>query len=279
MKKTILLFVLFALINISCDKKSTPPETTEIKPIEPEMILIDEDLTFTYMESVQKPVIDTSFVMTLEPYYIGKYEVMNQEFLQFILDNGYNNPDYWTDEGWKKKEENGWTRPLFWGDGIKYWSADSGSNLPDTPVRAISFYEAEAYCYWLNVKTGKHYALPTSAQWVRAARGPDPGRMYPWGDEWIVGNANYSFINYLGILLQVNSLPEGKSYDGCYHLIGNVFEYVIPFLIKKHNGKVMIFSSYHFFLFSENNQYTNYTYDHLSPYLRDWTCGFRICKN
>ena len=90
--KILLIPVILSLIFLisSCKKEPSKPDSYEIKPIEPEMILIDENLTFKYMESVQKPIIDTSFVMTLEPYYIGKYEVMNQEFLQFILDDGYN---------------------------------------------------------------------------------------------------------------------------------------------------------------------------------------------
>ena len=277
-KNKSILFLVFlsvvCIISFSCRNKPTPPEETEITPIEPEMILIDEDLTFTYLESRQK-YVDTSFVYSLEPYYIGKYEVMNQEFLQFILDDGYNNPVYWSENGWGKKEENGWTMPLFWGEGIKFWSADSSSNLPDTPVRAISFYEAEAYCKWLSVKTGKNYGMPTSAQWVRAARGPDPGRNYPWGDEWISGFANY-FWGY-SELNSVNSRPEGKSYDGCYHMIGNVCEYAIPILRNKHGSYIMLYSGYYYFLFSSVRDFMTYTYDRSLPYKRYEDSGFRIC--
>ena len=49
--------------------------------------------------------------VTLAAYAIGRYPVTNAEFTRFIEDDGYRNPDYWTEAGWKRKESDGWTQP------------------------------------------------------------------------------------------------------------------------------------------------------------------------
>lgn len=53
---------------------------------------------------------------------------------------------------------------------------------PKTPVVAVSWDEAVAYCNWLCRVTAKPYRLPTEAEWECAARGGLEGFLYPWGD-------------------------------------------------------------------------------------------------
>jgi formylglycine-generating enzyme required for sulfatase activity len=54
---------------------------------------------------------------------------------------------------------------------------------PEQPVVSVSWFEAMAYCKWLSAATGRHYRLPTEAEWERAARGGVDDTPYPWGDE------------------------------------------------------------------------------------------------
>jgi sulfatase modifying factor 1 len=62
-----------------------------------------------------------------------------------------------------------------------FWH-DANFNNPQQPVVAVSWFEAEQYCRWLSEVSGRRYRLPTEAEWERAARGGDEGRLFPWGD-------------------------------------------------------------------------------------------------
>jgi formylglycine-generating enzyme len=62
---------------------------------------------------------------------------------------------------------------------------------PKKPVVSVSWYEASKYCEWLSSVSGKHYRLPTEAEWERAARGGIEGLVYPWGDMGPEGVPDY----------------------------------------------------------------------------------------
>ena len=111
----------------------------------------------------------------LDVFYIGKYEVTNQEYKKFLDDCGYETLDYWTSDSYGQYGSN----PQFWESALHRGGGIAGNDL--FPVVGISRYEADAYCKWLSVKTGKTYRLPTEAEWEKTARGTD-GRTFPWGE-------------------------------------------------------------------------------------------------
>jgi formylglycine-generating enzyme required for sulfatase activity len=119
------------------------------------------------------------------------------------------------------------------------WFQDSatleGEGAPDHPVRDVSYDEAEAYAEW----AGKHVITEAEYEW--AARGPE-GRTYPWGNDWVEGiddagnriiekRCNWADLNvrskttFEPTTLPVADLPEGRSWCGAYHLLGNVAEW------------------------------------------------------
>jgi len=91
----------------------------------------------------------------VDSFELAAYQVTNAEYQCFLGATNASAPPCWTD-------------PNF--------------NHPKMPVVAVSWNEAVAYCNWLSGAIGKHYRLPTEAEWECAARGGAEGSAYPWGD-------------------------------------------------------------------------------------------------
>jgi ergothioneine biosynthesis protein EgtB len=101
-------------------------------------------------------------------FTIDRYKVTNAQFARFVAEGGYSHRALWSDSDWEWKSRNQIAHPVFWlphRDGWRYRAMFDEIPLPmDWPVY-VSHAEASAYCRWL----GK--ALPTEAQWQRAASG------------------------------------------------------------------------------------------------------------
>jgi formylglycine-generating enzyme len=101
----------------------------------------------------------------VEAFELGACQVTNAEYEKFIAATGQRKPLHWKD-------------PLF--------------SHPEQPIVAPSWFDAVAYCGWLSAGTGKHYRLPSEAEWERAARGGLEGKLYPWGDAPLESLLNYA---------------------------------------------------------------------------------------
>lgn len=105
-------------------------------------------------------------------FAIDKYKVTNAQYLGFVDDAGYARREFWSDADWAWKEANAIRHPAFWLRQDDHWqwrSMFEAIALPlDWPVY-VSHAEASAYARWAM------RALPTEAQWQRAAFGADGG--------------------------------------------------------------------------------------------------------
>ena len=148
----------------------------------------------------------------LEAYSIDRYPVTCRQYRDFMESGGYQNPDWWSADGWKWLQSAKVDRPL-------YWSENPAFN--NHPVCGVSWYEAEAYCNF----TGKR--LPSEAEWEKAASWDAANqtyRIYPWGEE----QPNSSLCNHGNNIAKtspVDAFPKGASAAGCYDMLGNVWEW------------------------------------------------------
>jgi serine/threonine-protein kinase len=137
-------------------------------------------------------------------FWIDQFPVTNAAFQAFINDGGYQQRQYWSNDGWRWLTVNG----------IKGPGDYPGFTTADQPRVGVSWYEADAYAHW---RGGR---LPTEAEWEYAARGAQAAR-YPWGAAWEDGKANVKSKR----TTPVNAYAENVSWAKVYDLAGNVWEW------------------------------------------------------
>ena len=149
----------------------------------------------------QKP----QHVVSLPEFWMGKYTVTVAQYAMFAKTTGYP------------------TRPV---------QLAELANNPDFPVVNVTWYDAQAFCRWVDaalpqkggVLGGWQARLPSEAEWEKAARGTD-GREFPWGNQ--PPDATQCNFNWkLGALTPVGHYsPQGDSPYGCADMAGNVWEW------------------------------------------------------
>jgi formylglycine-generating enzyme required for sulfatase activity len=189
-----------------------------------------------------------------------RYPVTNAQYERFMLAGGYENPAWWSEEGWQWRN----SPPSYRGEGPvtqpEYWhGARLGQERRGFPVVGVSWYEAKAFCRWLTdlLKRARADAtdvaeenralvadllavgatdvrLPTEEEWEAMAGGTEAEDRYPWdppagpateSQEAILARANTGEAD-LGGPSPVGMYPLGASQPfGLMDLAGNVWEW------------------------------------------------------
>ncbi|MGH1335887.1 MAG: 5-histidylcysteine sulfoxide synthase [Aureispira sp.] len=94
-----------------------------------------------------------SLTVDVEPFKATKNLITNLEFLDFVTAKGYENKEWWTEEGWSWKSRTNTTLPKFWvskNDSFYYRAMFDEMPMPmDWPVE-VNLHEINAYCSWKN---------------------------------------------------------------------------------------------------------------------------------
>jgi ergothioneine biosynthesis protein EgtB len=118
----------------------------------------------------------------VHPFDIAQRLVTNGEFMEFVRDDGYQQPNCWLADGWALVQSQSWRHPLYWSDSFdtEFTLAGRRPLAASEPVCHLSYYEADAYARWSGAR------LPSEAEWEIASLAQEPsgnflesGRMHP----------------------------------------------------------------------------------------------------
>jgi iron(II)-dependent oxidoreductase len=203
---------------------------------------------------------DTPFVLDNEkwahpihvaPFRISATPVTQMEYQAFVDAGGYLQREFWSDEGWAWRQENGVEYPVFWQkDTAGNWYRRHFDTLvplePYLPMVHVNWYEANAFCAWAGRR------LPTEAEWEMAAsaepaadgRGIVPRkRLFPWGDD--PPSPERANLDSIALnCIDVRALAAGDSVFGCRQMIGNVWEWTADTFMAYPSFEIDPYSTY-----------------------------------
>jgi formylglycine-generating enzyme required for sulfatase activity len=194
------LAVLFGLT--ACSKKEKEEKAAASEPAKPainpeEMVYVQagDFIMGTDSKDPLDALANPQHKVNLPAFYIDRYEITNNQFLDFSIKTSY--------EAEGIKEGKDWHL---------FFAPEKGL----FPVVYITWKDASEYCKSI----GKR--LPTEEEWEKAARGPN-GNAYPWGNEWMDGKSNTAEAGFRnpGAIGQF----EDTSFYGVHDMLGNVQEW------------------------------------------------------
>ncbi len=158
--------------------------------------------------------------ISLEAFYIDKYETTNADYRAFVLANPQ------------------WQKPTVKvRDYLRHWvGTDFPTGMDRYPVTYVTHEAAQAYCEW------REKRLPTEAEWEKAARGGQPRQLYPWGNQVDPSAANYDsrdlrsggLKNMQRYLKSIDHFPPNGYI--LYNMGGNVAEWCVDRYLPRYRG-------------------------------------------
>jgi formylglycine-generating enzyme required for sulfatase activity len=156
-------------------------------------------------------------------FSVGRWNVTNGEFREFVDAGGYRRRDLWSDEAWRWVEKYAVSHPHFWSqrEGAWFWRGMfEWIALPDRWPVWVTQSEADAYAKWRGAR------LMSESEYQHAAYGTPLGevRPQPWGSA--APSTEHGWYDFAGWdPCEAGAHPAGASAWGVEDLIGNGWEW------------------------------------------------------
>jgi formylglycine-generating enzyme required for sulfatase activity len=159
-------------------------------------------------------------------FYMGRCEVTLAQFLLFRDDAHYTVDAEREGQSMTGYDDKG---QLIESTAFRPW-APGWHVEPDHPAGYISWNDATAFCAWLSKKEGKHYRLPTEAEWEYACRAGTSTRYH-------CGNDPEELVHYANTPDADRALLYPRGQTDTYDENGNKTGKRIPYpFLKGHDG-------------------------------------------
>lgn len=160
-------------------------------------------------------------------FHAAKYLTSNAEFLAFVEAGGYQDDQYWQEEGLAWKQYTQAQHPAFWlkkGDIWQLRLMTEEVNMPWSWPVEVNYHEAKAFCEWQTIQIGKPVRMPTETEWYSLYEHAG------LSDEKVMASTNANlFLDHYASSCPVNEFAQGDLYD----VMGNVWQWtetpIFPF--------------------------------------------------
>ena len=101
-----------------------------------------------------------SFKKKIDEFNVHCMTVTNGEWREFIKNGIYQKPQYWLSDGFEFITKNNINKPLYWLDNNYHFTLNGVKKIRDDfPVSNISFYEADAFAKWKNMRLPSEFEM------------------------------------------------------------------------------------------------------------------------